>query len=468
VGPMRNLTLLKYVLGITFSLYVVLCFFNQPSYDDFTYAVSTSGKTFWEAQRHWYTTWSGRYTATALLTFNPLVFHWMYGYKLLSLAVVLGLLCTVHVLVKTYLHRLPRSAQWFATLLLTSFYFSLLPHLAGGIYWMAGSMTHAVPTILAGLSIALLKRKGTSVMRDYLLLPFMTFLIVGSNETIMFLWMSLLLLGNAYVLCRQKKVDPVLAVLFVAGLAGSLIVISAPGNTGRSMAEGTAPRPLHDVVDSGAYAFVYLFKFASVPFGLFLIWMMKNARTIQEKLQWHWIDKRSLALTFFVLFLTQFCTFFPSLWAMNTRPPRYVYNMSVFFYLPLSVLTVMQFALMYPQRAKFADRFHPDTVKAVIIFCVLFVLLGNNGRALYDIVAVAPHYNAQLNDRYRKMEKSTGKDVKVEELSYKPKSLFYSDIGSDPLSGKNKTYAEYFHLKSVATESSDVKRIPSSRIIFSK
>jgi hypothetical protein len=465
---MQNLRLLKYVFGITFSFYVVLCFFNHPSYDDFTYAVSTSGKTFLEAQRYWYTTWSGRYTATALLTFNPLVFHWIYGYKLLSLAVVLGLLCTIHFLVKTFLDRLPRSEQWFSTLLLTAFYFSLLPHLSGGIYWMAGSMTHAVPTILAGLSIALLKRKGSSVLRDYLLLPFMTFLIVGSNETIMFLWMSLLLLGNLSVLYKRKKVDAVLAVLFVTGLAGSLIVISAPGNVGRFRAEGTAPRPIHDFVDASAYAFVYLFKFASVPFGLFLIWVIKNAKTIQEEMRWHWIDKRSLALTFFVLFVTQFCTFFPSLWAMNTRPPRYVYNMSVFFYLPLSVLMVIQLAVVYPQRGKFADRFRPNTGKAVIIFCVLFVLLGNNGRALYDIVAEAPHYDAQLNDRYRKMEESKGQDVKVEELSYKPKSLFYSDIGRDPLSGKNKTYAEYFHLKSVATESSDVTRIPSSRIIFSK
>jgi hypothetical protein len=452
---MRNLRLLKYFFGITFSLYVVLCFFNHPSYDDFTYAVSTSGKTFLETQRHWYRTWSGRYTATALLTFNPLVFHWIYGYKLLSLAVVSGLLCTVRFLVKTYLDELPRSEQWFSTLLLTAFYFSLLPHLSGGIYWMAGSMTHAVPTILAGLSIALLKRKGSSVLRDYLLLPLMTFLIVGSNETIMFQWMTLLLLVNIYVLYKYKKVDAVLAVLFVAGLAGSLIVISAPGNIVRSRTQGTVPRPIHDFVDSSAYAFVYLFKFASAPFGLFLIWVMKNAKTIQEKMQWHWIDKRSLALTFSVLFATQFCTFFPSLWAMNTRPPRYVYNMSVFFYLPLSVLTVMQLAVVYPQKGEFANLFRPNTGKALVIFCILFVLLGNNGRALYDIVAVAPHYNAQLNDRYRKMEESAGQDIKVEKLSYKPKSLFYSDIGSDPLSVKNQSYARYFHLRSIATDSSD-------------
>jgi hypothetical protein len=465
---MRNLRLLTYIFGITFSLYVVLCFFNHPSYDDFTYAVSTSGKTFWEAQRHWYTTWSGRYTATALLTFNPLVFRWIYGYKLLSLAVVIGLLGTIRFLVETYLERLSRPEQWFFTLLLAAFYFSLLPHLSGGIYWMAGSMTHAVPTILAGLSIGLLKRKGSSVWRDYLLLPSMTFLIVGSNETIMFLWMSLLLLANIHALYKYKKVDAVLAVLLVTGLAGSLIVISAPGNIGRSRVEGTAPRPIHDFADSSAYALVYLLKFASVPFGLFLIWVIKNANTIQKKMQWHWITRRSFALTLFVLFVTQFCTFFPSLWAMNTRPPRYVYNMSVFFYLPLSLLAVLQFAVVYPQRTEFANLFRPNTGKAAVIFCILFVLLGNNGRALYDSGAVAPYYNAQMNDRYRKMAESAGQDVKVHGLSYRPKSLFYRDIGSDPRSGNNKTYAQYFRLKSIATDASDAKRSSSLWTTFSK
>ena len=198
-----NYRFLKYFFGSTFCLYIVLCFFDHPSYDDFTYTVSTFGKTFWQSQIFWYTNWSGRYTATALLAINPLVYHWIYGYKILSLTIVLCLLLTIYFLVKTYCEYLKPSEHCFLTFFLASFYFSLLPHLAGGIYWMAGSVTHAVPTILVGLSIALLKRKGSNLLSDYVFLPLMTFFIVGSNETIMFIWMTLLFLTNFYILFKR-------------------------------------------------------------------------------------------------------------------------------------------------------------------------------------------------------------------------------------------------------------------------
>jgi hypothetical protein len=453
---MHLIKYLKYVFGITFCLYVALCFYNHPSYDDFTYAFSTHGKTYWEAQVFWYKTWSGRYTATALLTFNPIVFHWFYGYKLLSLAVVLGLLSTIYLLVKTYLCQLAHSEQWFLTLLFAAFYFSLLPHLSGGIYWMAGSMTHAVPTILVGLSLVLMKRKGTNLLLDYVVLPVMTFLIVGSNETIMFTWMTLLLIVNIYVLYRSARVDTVLILLFAVGLAGSLIVISAPGNLVRSKVDGSPPRPLHAFIDSSAYSIVYLLKFGSISFGLLLIWLIKNAKMVQEKMQWYWINRRSLAITSILLIVTQFCTFFPALWATNRRPPKYVYNMSIFFYLPLAMLTVMQLAIVCPRCCKFADRIALNNKKALIIFCLLFVLLGNNGPAIYDVVWGARHYNDQLNMRYDKMSKAVGQDLIVEELRYKPKSLFYADIETDPRSDKNKRYAQYFGLRSITKESVNV------------
>jgi hypothetical protein len=179
---------------------------------------------------------------------------------------------------------------------------------------------------------------------------------------------------------------------------------------------------------------------------------------IQDKMQWYWINKNSLLLTFLVFFVVQFCTFFPSLWAMDTRPPTYVYNMTILFYLPLLILTVTQFAIVYPERCKFLDHFDLNNKKLVIVFCILFILLGNNGRAIYDIIWEAPYYNAQLNERYKKMAKSVGQDLVVEELLYKPKSIFYSDIGNDPQSDRNKRYAQYFHLRSITTESSNVNR----------
>lgn len=449
---MKNLRFLKYVFGITVLPYLLLCFFNQPSYDDFSYAVSTFGRTFWQAQVQWYSNWSGRFTATALLTIlNPLEYHWIYGYKLVSLAVIVGLWAVVRFLVNTFFGQLTSSERRLVTSFLVAAYLSLLPYLSGGIYWMAGSLTHAVPTLLAGLGVALIRRRGRSNWSDYFVLPLITLLIVGSNETIMCIWMALLLLANLYAFYSHRKIDPVLVLLLMTGIAGSLIVIAAPGNAVRGSGFPKAHRLLHSVTESTAYAFAYAVKFASVPFGLVLLWAAKHARMIQEKLRWDWINKKSLALTSAVLFLVQFCTFFPAEWAMGGRPPKYVYNMSEFFYVPLSVLMIIQIAIVYPDRVRFLDRFNFDSKKMIFAFCILFIALGNNGRAIYDLVWEGPRYNAEINERYEKMAQSRGRDIVFGQLLYRPKSIFYSDLDADPTTFKNRQYARYFDLKSART-----------------
>jgi len=432
--------------------YGILCFFNNPSYDDFTYSVTALERNFCETQVYWYKSWSGRYTATALLTtINPLVYHWIYGYKLLSLAIVFGLFFSIHFLVATFFNQLNRLERLLFTSFFTAFYFSLLTQLSGGIYWMAGSITHAIPTILIGISIALIKRRGRRHLINYIVLPLMTFLIVGSNETIMCIWMILLLLLNIYVYKKNKKIDPVLLLLFVVGMVGSAIVVLAPGNAIRgSKFAAKAHRPLNAFINSTYYSFVYVIKLLSIPLSLFLIWVAKNANKIQESFRWYWINKQSLQLTLLIFFVIMFCTFLPAQWSMARRPPSHVYHMTIFFYLPLTILTVLQLAIIYPEKLKKLRQLKMNSKLTTCIFFTLFLLLGNNGRAIYDMIWEAPHYNAQLKSRYEKIAKSVGQDVVVEELTFKPKSIFYSDIGSDPSDFKNQMYAKYFCLRSIS------------------
>lgn len=124
--------------------------------------------------------------------------------------------------------------------------------------------------------------------------------------------------------------------------------------------------------------------------------------------------------------------------------------MTIFFYLPLSILTILQLAIVYKDKFNFLDRYNLNNTKAICIFLILFILLGNNGRAIYAMVWEAPHYNTQLNSRYAELKKFDGKDAIVDELKYKPKSIFYTDIESDPKDAKNQSYAGYFHLKSIS------------------
>lgn len=457
----KNYWFLNFYFCLTLMPYVMLCFFNYPSSDDFAFTASTYGRNFLETQACWYTGWSGRYTATALLTFvNPLIYHWMYGYRILSLVIIGGIFFTVFSLVRSFLGgRLSTSNEWLLTFFFVSFYFSLLPHLAGGIYWMAGSLTHATPTILVGLSIALLKRKNANFFVDYLLLPFMTFLIVGCNETIMITWMTLLLLVNIYLLTKNKRIDTFFAVLFAVGLIGSLLVYFAPGNAIRAHDFSKAHRPFFALSNTVVYMIIYTFLFGSVPFALFLAWVAINAKRIQERLQWHWVNKQSLKLMVIVFFVIQFCTFFTSLWAKGGKPPEYVYNMTILFYFPLLTLITLQSAILYPSRFGFLEPFKLNKRGMMISFFILFLFLGNNGRAIYDTVWAAPRYSAELKMRQDIINSFQGKDLAVKELHYKPKSIFYSDIEKNPLDYKNLTYSQYFNLKSIILEPDKSKTV---------
>jgi len=54
-------------LGIV-CLFVILSFFSFPAADDFAYFDQVNRLGFWGAQREWYLHWSGRYTATAVMS----------------------------------------------------------------------------------------------------------------------------------------------------------------------------------------------------------------------------------------------------------------------------------------------------------------------------------------------------------------------------------------------------------------
>ena len=58
-------------------------FYTHPSADDFGYAVRGLKLGWLEAQKHYYQNWSGRYTATSLLSGSPVYFRNLVLYKLM-------------------------------------------------------------------------------------------------------------------------------------------------------------------------------------------------------------------------------------------------------------------------------------------------------------------------------------------------------------------------------------------------
>jgi hypothetical protein len=401
----------------------------------------------------WYNAWSGRYTSLALLNaFNPLLSGSIAGYRVLSAIMIIGLLCCFFLLVRAFLPKLTAGTRIVVAAFLGAIYFSLLPHLCGTVYWMTGALHHAVPTMLVALSLALYAGREKRLWLRYLVLPPLTFLIVGCNETIMLIWMALLFLGNACRAYAGKKLDPLLGLLLVAGAVGFCLVYFAPGNAVRGSEFSNAHRPFYTLSHTVVYMAVHTVLFASVPFALFLWWTAKNARRIQDAMEWRWISRTSLKMTVVLYCVVLFFTFFTALWAKGGKPPAYVYSMTLLFYVPLIPLIVLQAALLYPSRFGFLERFPISERRLLALFCLLFILLGNNGRALYDVVWTAPKYHGEVLARYDLIRAAQGKDLVVRPFRYRPRTIYYDDVEKDPGNYKNETYARYFGLKSIVLE----------------
>ena len=70
--------------------FIPISFFNNPSIDDFCFFVKTIEKGYWNSQIEWYSTWTGRYFSTAILSIYPLLTKSFLLYKIVPL-ILLGL-----------------------------------------------------------------------------------------------------------------------------------------------------------------------------------------------------------------------------------------------------------------------------------------------------------------------------------------------------------------------------------------
>ena len=123
--------------------FIINCFFAYPQTDDFCYSAIARNLGFIKTQYHVYKTWSGRFTSTALLSINPLVYGSLIWYKLVFAFLLLAqiasiLLMTCAITKKT----LSWQDKFIFVLMLLIAYLNRMDDVRSGLYWMAGVITY--------------------------------------------------------------------------------------------------------------------------------------------------------------------------------------------------------------------------------------------------------------------------------------------------------------------------------------
>jgi len=359
----------------------IISFFDNPSADDFCYSGISKNMGFLKAQFHWYGSWSGRYFSTAEMSFNPLTFGWVAGYKIIPIVLLILTFFAIYLLIREFFKQeIHRVYRIFITLLILSLYIYIAPSSVQAFYWMAGSLTYQVSLIFSLFLIIIIKRLIKEFKLKYLILGIIcTFIIVGCSETIMFVLVILLGLINLYFSYKIKKINKPLSILLLSTIIFSIIVIICPGNFIRSanIHIGLFPSLSHSFIESikfiinwGYLIPGFLLSLASIPFITNLI---KNEKSILN------IMYINPLLSMLVTFILIFATFFPSYFSVGIIPPERTLNITYTILIIGWVISLINFIILL-------NRFPlKNIIKKYLVYLLSIILSLLSIKIFYNI-----------------------------------------------------------------------------------
>ena len=147
-------------LTLSFSLllilpFLILTFYTNPSIDDYAFPYYVLKLGFWETQFNWYTTWTGRYASSFILSLHPLLFNSLLTYKLLAFFLFILTTHAVYRFLLSLFFTSQKQASLILALVFTFVFINGMPNITQGFYWLTGSVTYQLgnPLILYLLTI---------------------------------------------------------------------------------------------------------------------------------------------------------------------------------------------------------------------------------------------------------------------------------------------------------------------------
>ena len=453
-----------YFLAILFLLlpFLVISIFNHPSADDFSYSDFVNRLGFWNAQIENYYIWTGRYTATALLTVNPIDYTNLTFYRILPVLLLISFSFSVYYFLNKLLIKTRRRDIIVLTFLILFLYLYYTPNITEAFYWMAGSITYQLASILSLFLFSILlilfrikDRKKKIFLTS--LASLLCIAIVGLNETSMLILVVitfLLFATNFYV---KKSPDPILLILFVITAAASAVVILAPGNLVRMAEKPGRFQLLYSITGSIKTTLLYIASWLPmllIMIALFSPLLNRIAGNIKvrfslEKLNFMHLLSLALAFLGFIIIC-----FFPSYWSQGGKPPartiNVIYLLFIFGSFALSVLFFLLLQNLQRPLPRIPQRIR--ILMLLVIFAIIIVKPNNIRKVYHDLLSgTAYRYNIEMNQRYNLLEKCDSECL-VPPIKNRPFILFAYDLAvkpSEEIYWYNKHLGDYFGLEPI-------------------
>lgn len=448
-------------LSLTILPFVILSFYSIPAYDDFDYALTTIENGYFQAQKVWYFTWSGRYFSQAVLTtINPLIYYSFAGYKALNMIIILLFILSCFYFFKSIFHsEVSTILALILSLSFTSLYLYKVPNVAFVFYWLSSVIVYTLSNILTLILFAILARK---LLWNYRMsqLIFITstsvisIAIVGSNEISMFVLIELLLFAQLCHFMATRKLNPYLLWLLVVSLIFSLLVYFAPGNHLRESTVGSSPLLYQSVLRSFEDTFrLIIYRALDTPILLFTALLisayLKYTNSYVTRL-FSISPFVSIPCSFIILSSISFVTY----WTLNAGPLDRTLNMVYFYFILLwiyNTLVLITYLKSLFKKSVFESPLPGYAVVIIIILIGSYYLRGNNVILAYKdlIKGKAKEYEREHIERFQIIRNCESDTCTVERIKSVTPECFYPFELSQDANGKYNVILSRYYNKPV-------------------
>lgn len=463
--PLYRYALLTLRLGAfaLLAMFIGLSFFAWPAADDFCIAASFRQLGIFDILSQSYFGSSGRYATVFTMSLFGKYGNIVAVYPYAAIVALVSTWLSFSFLAWTISrHVCPFRFPLLAGAIATILFIAGTPDPAQTFYWLAGSFTYQIGNIFLILFIALCIRRetasdGKSLRAVILLLSAgLTVAAIGSNEVSMILTIMLIACGTWYSVRKHRQSRLFWLTLLFIGIVFKLISVLAPGNFQRfSSIDGDVmirPTPWMAVILYLPWVTLRILYWLS-NLGLWasaFVMLIFTAETVQNILYKEGMFRRSfLAVPVFWI-----CGIF-ALNAIGFLINRY----------PLperaeSVVLLCSLLGWYPSFLILGNFLAADTIRnhgeRFMLAAMMLLLVGMLGAPNvfegYKDTYRGYRYTKEMQTRFTQIDAATqrgDKEITLTSISRPPRTLFATDITSDPKNFRNACLGKYYGFDTV-------------------
>ncbi len=414
-------------------LYLSFCSF--PAADDFSYAINTTQRGFWGAQKYYWNEINSRFFATLFLTTSPVIFKRFDLYHLLAPASLMLLIGSTYIFLNSLTHflklKIDKGLCFIFTLIFIMCFINENYSLAQFFYWYPGIVNYLFPTCL---TLVLLSYVLRSTKKNLPVLEIlMIFFIGGLSETFSFVLGVLWFLILCYNYFEDKTISRYFLILFLGNISCFLFLYFFSSGIGVRLGrfpERSLKRTLTKPFES---SFKNIFR--SIKPSFFSLWIFVVFYYGGLQFKFKRLSNRFSAGFFFILCIS---AYIPVAYGTGRGGPGRLHAVIYFFVLiGLLLLTTKNNKL-----SKFVKSLSEKKVNFLIVsMLIIGFIFGNVGRMFFDL-SPASSYAREHSLRIETLKNSSPNDiVLIEPIELKPRSIFFADIRSS-----SPTYAKYWNV----------------------